>query len=173
MGRKKNIKSNIDADARGPALLHTGHPLDGAKIVDKQDQPVAVTDIKKKIIGLYFSAYWCPPCQEFTPLLAQRYFDIVKNGHDFDIVFVSNDHDEKQCQQYYSTQHPWKLLTYKDRISKKRLMRMFNITSIPTLVLVAEDGHLITLDGENVIMNSSFEEIKAKSERKPFRCLVS
>ena len=174
MGRKKNIKSNIDVGARGPALLQSGgHPLDGAKIVDKQDQEVTVTDLKKKIIGIYFSAHWCPPCQEFTPLLAQRYRDIISKDQGFDIVFVSNDHDEAQCKQYYSAQHPWKLLAYKDRTSKKKLMRMFNITSIPTLVLVAEDGHVITMDGENIIMNTSFEKIKAKSEKKSFRCLVS
>lgn len=31
----------------------------------------------KKIIGLYFSAHWCPPCRQFTPVLSTVYEDMI------------------------------------------------------------------------------------------------
>lgn len=38
--------------------------------------PIAVEH--KTIVCLYFSAYWCPPCQNFTPLLIEFYNRINK-----------------------------------------------------------------------------------------------
>ena len=44
----------------------------------------------KPVIGIYFSASWCPPCRMFTPkLLAYR----EANKADFEVVFVSSDRD--------------------------------------------------------------------------------
>ena len=28
----------------------------------------------KEVVGLYFSAHWCPPCKQFTPELARCSF---------------------------------------------------------------------------------------------------
>ena len=44
-----------------------------------------------EVVFLYFSAHWCPPCKQFTPLLANLYKDINKNNKRFEIIFVSLD----------------------------------------------------------------------------------
>jgi thiol-disulfide isomerase/thioredoxin len=41
-----------------------------------------------KIVALYFSASWCGPCQQFTPLLKTFYTAIKRLGKPFEIVFV-------------------------------------------------------------------------------------
>ena len=51
------------------------------------------------VVGVYFSAHWCPPCRGFTPQLAQLYKDVTAAGKKFGVVFVSSDRDEKSFQE--------------------------------------------------------------------------
>ena len=46
------------------------------------------------VVGLYFSAHWCPPCRGFTPLLATCYAALKSAGKPFEIVFLSSDKDQ-------------------------------------------------------------------------------
>ena len=34
-----------------------------------------------KILALYFSAHWCPPCRQFTPMLRSAYQGIIHRNH--------------------------------------------------------------------------------------------
>ena len=42
-------------------------------LVDNKGNTSSVRDLRGKIIGIYFSAHWCPPCRRFTPVLARIY----------------------------------------------------------------------------------------------------
>jgi thiol-disulfide isomerase/thioredoxin len=48
-----------------------------------------------KHVGIYFSAHWCPPCRAFTPQLVGTYSKLIKDGTDFEIVFVSMDRSQQ------------------------------------------------------------------------------
>ena len=95
----------------------------GDKLVGKESTEKEVKDLvgEGKIVGLYFSAHWCPPCRAFTPQLAKWYRDFKKgeNGSKFEIVFVSSDRDEKSFKEYYS-EMPWLALPYEQRDAKVR-----------------------------------------------------
>jgi thiol-disulfide isomerase/thioredoxin len=63
----------------------------------------------KGVVALYFSAKWCPPCREFTPLLKELYTQHQQNataGSDFEVVFVSADRTRSKFEEYASTM-PW------------------------------------------------------------------
>ena len=75
--------------------------------------------IKEGVVGLYFSAHWCPPCRSFTPILASWYNKLtssVLNGK-LEIVFLSSDQSEEEFDSYYS-EMPWAALPYSDRDKK-------------------------------------------------------
>ena len=42
----------------------------------------------KQVVGLYFSAHWCPPRHGFTPKLTEVYTVIKGTGKSLEIVFV-------------------------------------------------------------------------------------
>eukprot|EP00961_Rhodomonas_salina_P072869 978910-Rhodomonas_salina.2 len=78
----------------------------------KKDGVLAVSDLPKEgVIGLYFSAHWCPPCRGFTPKLAEAYNKIRANGKALEIIFVSSDKDEKSFADYHAEQ-PWLALPF-------------------------------------------------------------
>ena len=83
---------------------------------DKTTVPVSSFTGPGKVVGLYFSAHWCPPCRTFTPQFAQWYknFKAAANGPNLEVVFVSSDRDESSFQDYFS-EMPWLALDFAKR----------------------------------------------------------
>ena len=83
----------------------------------------------KKVVGLYFSAHWCPPCRGFTPKLADAYRKISADKS-FEIVFVSSDRDEAAFASYYK-EMPCLALPFAERELKQKLSKQFKVSGIP------------------------------------------
>jgi len=105
------------------------------------------------VLGLYFSAHWCPPCRAFTLELLKEYEVIrTKRGaHSFEVVFVSFDNSEKEFDEYYSsmvtpnTKEQWLSLEYsKSRELAKDLTEVFGVRGFPSLVLLNKDGTILS-----------------------------
>ena len=47
----------------------------------------------EKFIGIYFSASWAAPCQEFDPMLIDFYKAANKNNKKLEIIYVNSDED--------------------------------------------------------------------------------
>ncbi len=112
------------------------------------DAPAAIGG---KILGLYFSASWCGPCHQFSPLLAAWYRRLKEQRNDFEIIFVSSDRSEVEFKAY-AAEMPWLSLDYANRDLKGTLGQAFSVTGIPTLVWVDKDGSVITLDGRKKVV---------------------
>lgn len=69
--------------------------------------------LKDKVVALYFSAMWCPPCRSFTPKLKQYYESLQKAGKNFEVIFVSRDRDQESLVEYYKDHHgAWTYLEF-------------------------------------------------------------
>lgn len=113
--------------------------------------PTADALANAEVVGLYFSAHWCPPCRNYTPKLADTYKELRNNNLPFEIVFVSSDKDDASFSEYYST-HPWKALPFAERGLKETLSKLYKVRGIPTLVLLdGKTGELITTKGRDVV----------------------
>jgi nucleoredoxin len=124
------------------------------------------------VLGLYFSAHWCPPCKAFTPKLCEKYTQLKEAGKKVELVFVSSDRNEKAFSEYHSSMN-FLALPFDRRDEKGELSSMFGVSGIPTLVFVdAKTGKLITTEGREGISGSSFVE-KFPYTPKPFNFFES
>lgn len=108
-------------------------------------------DVKGTVFGLYFSAHWCGPCRSFTPQLCKTYNKVNEQEKRFEIIFCSSDRTEQDFQEYFGTM-PWLAMPFNDD-RKKALSRHFDVSGIPTLVLVEGDAKtVITKNGRGPVM---------------------
>ena len=91
------------------------------------------------VTGVYFSAHWCPPCREFTPILAKCYEELQALGKPFEVFFVSGDKSESEFNTYFA-EMPWKAAPFSDCKLRSELRENFAVESIPTLVLLDPEG---------------------------------
>ena len=107
-------------------MAESGSPLVallGEKVHNKAKENIEVKSLQKEggVVGIYFSAHWCPPCRGFTPKLAKFYEDFKKtdNGAKFEIIFASSDRDEAAFDEYFG-EMPWLAIPFSERQQKVR-----------------------------------------------------
>lgn len=123
----------------------------GANLLTKdglKDTKDVVKD--KEVIGLYFSAHWCPPCRAFTPVLAEQYTKIKDKGKKFEVIFISSDRDQSAFNEYYN-EMPWNALPFTATEQIGKVKQKYAIRGIPTLILLNPDGEIISKDGRSLI----------------------
>lgn len=77
------------------------------------------TVLEGKVVALFFSAAWCPPCQHFIPVLRDVYKELIERHSDFEIIFVSMDKSEDEMMDYYREKHGnWLALPYGDPLKE-------------------------------------------------------
>ncbi len=131
-----------------PPQLFNLQELLGSSLMDAQGNPVNPATLKGKFIGIYFSANWCPPCRQFTPTLIE-----FRNAYadQFEVVFVSSDRNADDQQKYMQeTGMPWPAIPYASE-QVQLLKEKFDISGIPSLVVVDGKGTLISTQGSSDI----------------------
>ncbi|CAL1383827.1 unnamed protein product [Linum trigynum] len=97
---------------------------------------VKISDLEGKVVALYFSANWYPPCRNFNQFLIGAYEQLkLTNGSNFEIVFISCDEDSNAFDGYRAMM-PWLSIPFSDLETKKSLTRKFEIEGIPCLVIL-------------------------------------
>ncbi|KAM3341617.1 putative nucleoredoxin 2 isoform X1 [Capsicum galapagoense] len=148
---REKEKEKHDSQTLSSLLTHEardfllGHP---------SSKQVPVASLKGKTVGLYFSAQWCIPAKKFTPRLVSVYEKIKqqlegKEEEDFEIVFVSSDHNQVEFATYFETM-PWLTIPFDDP-TIKALAKYFDIRGIPSLVVLGPDGKTVTKQGRSLV----------------------
>lgn len=95
-------------------------------------------ELEGKTVGLYFSQSSYRSCVEFTPKLVEVYQKLKEKGESFEVVLVSLDDEEELFKGGFGSM-PWLALPFKDKKCSK-LIRYFELSTIPTLVIIGKDG---------------------------------
>ncbi len=74
--------------------------------------------LQHRIVGVYFSALWCPPCKKFTPLLVQAYQRMKEANYDIEIIFVSFDSSKYDFKKEYENM-PWPAVPHSEETRLK------------------------------------------------------
>lgn len=125
----------------------------GDEFINNDGEAVALSKLQGegKLIAIYFSAHWCPPCRSFTPVWAKTYKALKAAGKPVECVFVSSDRSAADFQSYFS-EMPWLAVPHGDKRGAA-LMQRFNVQGIPSLVLInGVTGEVITTDGRRCVM---------------------
>ena len=112
--------------------------------------------------GVLFSSSWCPDCVPFVARLGELYECLNEEDKQFEVVFVSSDHDASSMAAYMKAKHPnWLGVAYDDP-TRNNLKRKFGCcagseaaalnvnprkSGIPALVIVKPDGSVIKESG--------------------------
>jgi len=98
---------------------------------------------KTTTFGVYFSAHWCGPCRQFTPVLTTAYNKLKAEGKNFEVVFVSGDNSDTEFEGYFGSM-PWAAIPYKDKRIEE-LNAHFEVEGIPHFVLLdGPSGKVLT-----------------------------
>ena len=122
--------------------------FDGKLALKGADVPVS--QLAGKVVAVYFSAHWCPPCRAFTPTLIKAYEAAKAAGLPFELVFVSSDEDEEGFDEY-TKDMPWPSVKFSvsRRHPQRLLLQLLHATTIHLThiccALVARAGLLFAL----------------------------
>ncbi|XP_037350439.1 nucleoredoxin-like protein 2 [Talpa occidentalis] len=129
--------------------------LGGRLLVTRDGRAVeAEAALQNKVVALYFAAGRCAPSRDFTPLLCDFYTALVDEARPpapFEVVFVSADGSAQEMRGFMSELHgAWLALPFHDPC-RHELRTRYNITAIPKLVVVKQNGEVITDKGRKQI----------------------
>jgi nucleoredoxin len=135
--------------------------LIGTELVDAKGNKVETSSLAGKVIGLYFSASWCGPCKMFTPELVKLR---DRNDDKFEVVFVSSDRSAEDQQEYMKDYDmEWPAIPYESPL-REQLGGKYEIRGIPSLVIIDDQGNLVTKDGRSEMSGSDSDARKALRE---------
>ncbi|XP_073295181.1 probable nucleoredoxin 1 [Primulina huaijiensis] len=118
-------------------------------LIRNNGDQVTVDSLKGKVVGLYFSASWCGPCQRFTPKLVEMYDQLVPDSK-FEIVFISGDKDNDSFSSYF-LKMPWLAVPFSESETREQLNGLFSVRGIPHFAILNENGEVLTTEGVKIV----------------------
>ncbi|XP_019439207.1 PREDICTED: probable nucleoredoxin 1 [Lupinus angustifolius] len=120
-------------------------------VISSHGKKILVSDLEGKTIGLYFSLTPDKAYDDFTPRLVEVYEKLKAVEEEFEVVTIpldddddddDDDDEEEESLKAELQSLPWLSLPLKDQ-SCEKLARYFELSAIPTLVIIGPNGRTL------------------------------
>ncbi|XP_052197028.1 probable nucleoredoxin 1-2 [Diospyros lotus] len=144
-------------------LLLGGSSSSRDYLVRNTGEKVEIDKLKGKKLGIYFSTSSCFYCRQFTPHLVAVYNELSSKG-DFEVIHVSADINAGEYHSYFDKM-PWLSIPFSDSEKREELREMFGVEWYPYLVILDENGEVLTAEGVEIIKTFGSEGYPFTPER--------
>ncbi|KAL6878463.1 hypothetical protein ACP4OV_012633 [Aristida adscensionis] len=124
-------------------------------LISNKGDKVPISELEGKYVGVCFVVNGYGPVDEFTALLSKIYEKLKEVGEKFEVVAVSLDNDESSFKESFAKM-PWLAIPQGDKMCEK-LVRYFELSALPTLVLIGPDGKTLNNNIADIIDEHGFE----------------
>lgn len=155
------------------ALALTGGPVE-LKFPDLDGREIDLAKYRGKVVLLDFWATWCVPCMAEMPNLKAVYAKYHEKG--FEIIGITDDIPARDPQNpragektlatlkaaLAKEEMPWPQLwdtRVQDPPTVKRLLRQFDVGSLPTALLLDKDGRIYSKDNHGELLEANVKKL--------------
>ncbi|GMH27640.1 hypothetical protein Nepgr_029483 [Nepenthes gracilis] len=132
-------------------------------VVSNNGMKVLISELEGKTVALYFSLSSYRLCADFTAVLVEIYDKLKARKEKFEVVLVPLDDDEESFKQCFGSM-PWLSLPFKDK-SCEKLARYFELSTLPTLVIIGPNGKTLHPNAAEAIEQYAIEAYPFTTER--------
>ncbi len=120
-----------------------------------------ISQYKDKVVLVDFWATWCGPCIRELPNVLDNYAKY--HGKGFEVVGISLDDDPEALQEFITENEiPWVTLFNPEegkRGWENPVARYYGITGIPTVILVNQEGNVVSLSARGDELGNLLQEL--------------
>jgi Thioredoxin-like len=104
----------------------------------------------QELVGLYFGAVWKSDCKRFNPMLKDFYYNTAAASN-LEIIYISADRSLIEFKDCYATM-PFLAMPAGTTSIKNDLTKALKIIEMPALVILDDEGSIVTVQGAQKIM---------------------
>lgn len=142
---------SIMSFASTPNNIQIGDNIQNIQFTTIDGEVKTGKDFLGKKLLISFTATWCPDCIEEKIKMHQKYDELINNNNNMEVILIFGDfgspekRDNLEKVNNYLSSNNYTFQSYFDK--NRVLISMFNIKSIPTSILVDENGTVIERAG--------------------------
>jgi Thioredoxin-like len=118
------------------------------------------------LVCLYFAASWKSECKSFLPMLKDFYYN-ASRYNSVEVVYISADRSLIEFKDVYASM-PFLAMPAGSTSYKNELTKLLKITGMPALVVLDEEGNVVSVQGVKKISDlekGNIEQANALVER--------
>ncbi len=114
-----------------------GAPAPALAAPDSNSQTFTLADHRGQVVLIDFWATWCPPCVQASPHIQALHEKYAANP---DVEIITVYASSRGNPSEYASEHGY---TYRIIPDGAPIARAWNVTSLPTFIVVGRDGEIV------------------------------